>query len=564
MEPSNKSVLMPPTSAPAPVTRGDASNTGSNGSTLREQWPSDLGREKHNVSRSPQNPAPNMSVGRSRTGYNNNVSLQEQGQGQGQRNDGRGYYNRKHPTRETGRSVNRQNGQHNIPQTQGQMEVSMEQQAVPQRDIGQQMHLPQNRTDAQPNGTQKKYTKGPRYTNMPQSQQQQQQQQVVSAPDANNTTRGIRRDRDRDRDRSASNRNGNNMQQTVNQHQGHQMAVSGITPVYHNDIGSNQHVQYKNKHRHQRRDRHSPVNGINNEPCQQHKPEEVKQRDIGALCPQEDRLDKNQYQHEDKHQDKHQGDNISQPPIVDSWVNRIKRSNFDSVATVVPKPAPTLSIGNRLNSNSSLASLQTNYPSSPDMSESSEEQESLSDPSPPVPNNISINIIDMNTHIVKDIGQHINLPSVYTLWCHDIYNKDWSIKSYQKLFVMKTVSDFWSVFNNFNKLGMKYMHFFLMKNNIMPTWESVDNRYGGVCSFKSDIDKAIVVFEDLNVRMMCSTLNADKEDINGISISPKNNWAMIKVWNRDSNKDLTRTMYPDILAKYVEHSLKYKANEPEY
>ncbi len=253
----------------------------------------------------------------------------------------------------------------------------------------------------------------------------------------------------------------------------------------------------------------------------------------------------------------------------DSWVNRIKRSNLPSIPTGTKTAEPSFSTSSRLNSSSSLTSLQTNYPSSHDTSPLSDLSDSLTDLSDDLSPEEPINYPDksqMNQYMepVVDIGQNLQLPYTYTLWCHDIYNKDWSIKSYQKLFVMKTVSDFWSVFNNFNKLGMKYMHFFLMKNNIFPTWESVDNRDGGVCSFKADIEKAILVFEDLNVRMMCSTLNHDNDDVNGISISPKNNWAMIKVWNRDSKKDLTRTLYPDLLTKYVDYSVKYKVNEPEY
>ena len=162
-----------------------------------------------------------------------------------------------------------------------------------------------------------------------------------------------------------------------------------------------------------------------------------------------------------------------------------------------------------------------------------------------------------------DDGSDIKLNHEYILWCHDIYDKNWKKNSYKQLCKINNVSDFWRLFNNFNTLGMRFNHYFFMKNNIFPTWEDINNRNGGSCSFRIEIDECYEIWEELNIRMVCDLLHDDK-DINGISISPKNNWAIIKIWNKNKNYDLSVCLPDDLLKKYSNLSIKYKIHEPEY
>lgn len=173
------------------------------------------------------------------------------------------------------------------------------------------------------------------------------------------------------------------------------------------------------------------------------------------------------------------------------------------------------------------------------------------------------------TNVIKkehngDDGSNIKLKSKYILWSHDISERNWSIESYKKLCTIETVSEFWRLFNNFTKLGMKFMHFFLMKDGINPTWEDPNNRNGGVCSFKVETSNAPDIWEDLNIRMVLEQLSKNEGDINGLSISPKNTWTIVKVWNRNSNNDLSQTLKDDILEKYSKYSIKYRTNSPEF
>ena len=161
-------------------------------------------------------------------------------------------------------------------------------------------------------------------------------------------------------------------------------------------------------------------------------------------------------------------------------------------------------------------------------------------------------------------GMDIQLNSKYNVWIHDVNSKDWSINGYKTLCSIENVSEFWRFLNNINKIGLKFNNIFLMKDGIDPTWEHPDNRHGGVCSFKIELENSLPVYEDLCLHMISNKLNHDDSDINGISISPKNNWALIKIWNKQKGNDLTITLNKDIMIKYHDLSIKYKSNEPEY
>lgn len=161
-------------------------------------------------------------------------------------------------------------------------------------------------------------------------------------------------------------------------------------------------------------------------------------------------------------------------------------------------------------------------------------------------------------------GKNIKLPHKYSIWIHDLHGKKWGIDSYKKIYDITNVADFWKVFNNFSKLGLKHMHFFIMKDDIEPTWEHVENRNGGLVSYKIEIDQSAEVWETLACRMVCETLGLLENDINGISFSPKNNWGIIKIWNKNFNEDVSQVIDNDIIHKYGADKFRCKANVAEY
>ena len=78
------------------------------------------------------------------------------------------------------------------------------------------------------------------------------------------------------------------------------------------------------------------------------------------------------------------------------------------------------------------------------------------------------------------------LKNKWTLWYHSINNKSWTNDSYVKVIELRTLLDYKLLENIFRINHLQNGMFFIMKNDIFPTWEDPNNRLGGCISFKYD------------------------------------------------------------------------------
>ena len=135
------------------------------------------------------------------------------------------------------------------------------------------------------------------------------------------------------------------------------------------------------------------------------------------------------------------------------------------------------------------------------------------------------------------------LSDTWTLWFHNVDDTNWSEESYKKVCEIRTLRDFWIVFNQIETVmaGM----FFLMKNDIFPRWEDINNINGGYLAFrisKKDTDKSWV---NLAQAMVGNTLTRQPEKmdlINGISISPKINSTILAAPTKKSPGSTARAL----------------------
>ena len=130
------------------------------------------------------------------------------------------------------------------------------------------------------------------------------------------------------------------------------------------------------------------------------------------------------------------------------------------------------------------------------------------------------------------------LNNNWKLWYHSINNTDWDKNSYNKIYNIDNLFDYQFMIDNFNQLHYQNGMFFLMKDNILPLWEDPENRNGGCLSFKISSDKVIKEWSNLFLRCITETiLNDNNNEINGISISPKKEFNIIKIWFKTSDFD---------------------------
>lgn len=154
---------------------------------------------------------------------------------------------------------------------------------------------------------------------------------------------------------------------------------------------------------------------------------------------------------------------------------------------------------------------------------------------------------------IKSDFEVVHFQNKWTLWFHEIDNKDWSINGFQSIFNIHNNEEFWRVYNNIKSnteptytAGM----FYLMRDDIQPMWEDERNRYGGVWSYRisrSESDKAWINF---SIGLVCSIITTKPEYmqyITGISMSPKINNCILKIWT-NCNK-LTAGMITDSIGE---------------
>lgn len=124
-----------------------------------------------------------------------------------------------------------------------------------------------------------------------------------------------------------------------------------------------------------------------------------------------------------------------------------------------------------------------------------------------------------------------NLDTEWNLWYHSIVNNDWSKQSYQKLMTIRNLFDYQLLKDTFKQNHFQNGMFFVMKGDIFPTWEDPRNRNGCFLSFKVSSSNLMEEWNELFFRILTNQALTDShENINGVSISPKKEFNIVKLW----------------------------------
>lgn len=125
-----------------------------------------------------------------------------------------------------------------------------------------------------------------------------------------------------------------------------------------------------------------------------------------------------------------------------------------------------------------------------------------------------------------------NLNDTWMLWAHLPHDTNWSFSSYKKIMKIETIEDILCLYQNIPDILIKNCMLFLMRNNIQPIWEDPKNIKGGCFSYKINNKNVISSWKNLSYTLLGETL-VDKSitnQVNGITISPKKNFGVIKIW----------------------------------
>ena len=128
--------------------------------------------------------------------------------------------------------------------------------------------------------------------------------------------------------------------------------------------------------------------------------------------------------------------------------------------------------------------------------------------------------------------EEIFLSECWTLYFHDPDDNEWTPNSYKVVNNFSTVQDWCYTDLSFTTLWQKGM-FFVMREHIQPLWEDPLNKNGGCFSFKVNKPEAANFWFKLGALLLGGTLGKTPDidlQISGISISPKRNYCILRIW----------------------------------
>lgn len=182
---------------------------------------------------------------------------------------------------------------------------------------------------------------------------------------------------------------------------------------------------------------------------------------------------------------------------------------------------------------------------------------------------------DLHSITVKDNtvkNDNVNNPvktnklnDSWTLWAHLPHDIDWTIKSYKPIMTFASVEEAVALCETLPNKMIKNCMLFLMRKGIQPVWEDDKNRKGGCFSYKVNNKSVPEAWRNLSYSLIGETLTENKSllpHINGITISPKKSFCIVKIWTAVCN-----FQNPEIILKIPElttHGCLFKKHMPEY
>jgi hypothetical protein len=143
-----------------------------------------------------------------------------------------------------------------------------------------------------------------------------------------------------------------------------------------------------------------------------------------------------------------------------------------------------------------------------------------------------------SSDVSPEIDQIHPLSDKWTLWAHLPHDTNWSIDSYSKIHTIENMEESIVLCETLPEKMVKNCMLFLMKENIKPTWEDPINRNGGCFSYKITNKNVEDAWKNIFYHLIGNTISKNKQfisSITGITISPKKNFCIIKIWLSNCN-----------------------------
>ena len=154
----------------------------------------------------------------------------------------------------------------------------------------------------------------------------------------------------------------------------------------------------------------------------------------------------------------------------------------------------------------------------------------------------------------------------WNMYYHLPDDKQWDLDSYKYIaHNIETLEEIISINEKIPEKIVKHCMLFVMRNGITPMWEDKRNRLGGCFSYKVVNKLVYDVWKMLCYSLCGETLCKDVSKthlINGITISPKKNFCIVKIWLSDCSMQDPDVLIP--IANLSKQGCLFKKHNPEF
>jgi len=160
------------------------------------------------------------------------------------------------------------------------------------------------------------------------------------------------------------------------------------------------------------------------------------------------------------------------------------------------------------------------------------------------------------------------LSENWTLWSHlpHPYETDWSINGYKTISDLVTVEETVGLCKSIPPSLIQTSMLYLTKKHVKPLWEDTNNRHGGCFSYQIPNTVVAELWSRLSYALVGNTLSSNKAcmaTINGISVSPKKKFCIIKIWLSGCEFQ-DPTIITNAIPGLVPQGCLFKKHTPEY
>ena len=158
------------------------------------------------------------------------------------------------------------------------------------------------------------------------------------------------------------------------------------------------------------------------------------------------------------------------------------------------------------------------------------------------------------------------LKTKWNLWAHLPQDPDWTVKSYKRIYQFKTIEESVGITEMIPEGLVKNCMLFIMRDGITPMWEDSKNRNGGCFSYKISNKNVFEVWRDLTYVLIGESLSANVtfvSSVTGITISPKKNFCIVKIWMTNCEHQNPQVVTTDV-KNLIPHGCLFKKHTPEF